>query len=50
MGAADPPAGDDVFAVSLRAKARADDELRSSGLRWTIVAPDTSPRTPARGA
>jgi uncharacterized protein YbjT (DUF2867 family) len=39
MGAADPPAGDDTFMVYLRAKARADDELRASGLEWTVVRP-----------
>ena len=39
MGAASPPAGDEVFAVYLRAKARADAELRRSGLDWTVVRP-----------
>src|SRR3954470_7346157 len=39
MGAADPPPGDEVFAVYLQAKARADDELRASGLDFTIVRP-----------
>ena len=39
MGAADPPQGDETFAVYLRAKARADDELRASGLDFTVVRP-----------
>jgi uncharacterized protein YbjT (DUF2867 family) len=39
MGAADPPGGDETFQVYLRAKARADDELRASGLDYTVVRP-----------
>ena len=39
MGAASPPAGDEGFAVYLRAKARADEELQRSGLDWTVVRP-----------
>jgi len=41
MGAGDPPtdADDDVFSVYLRAKARADAELRAAGLDHTIVRP-----------
>jgi nucleoside-diphosphate-sugar epimerase len=39
MGAASPPEGDEVFAVYLRAKARADEELRQSDLDWTVVRP-----------
>ncbi len=39
MGAHDPPEGDDVFSVYLRAKARADRELMDSGLQWTVVRP-----------
>lgn len=39
MGTADPPSGDDVFSVYLRAKARADEALMASGLHWTIVRP-----------
>lgn len=39
MGAASPPEGDDVYSVYQRAKARADEELRASGLDWTIVRP-----------
>jgi uncharacterized protein YbjT (DUF2867 family) len=40
MGAADPPAeGGDVFGEYLRAKGKADAELRASGLESTIVRP-----------
>lgn len=39
MGAADPPDGDDVFEVYLRAKAAADRELMASDLDWTVVRP-----------
>lgn len=39
MGAGDPPDGDEVFAVYLRAKARADEELMASDLDWTVVRP-----------
>lgn len=38
-GPDDPPEGDDVFAVYLRAKATADAELRAAGLHHTIVRP-----------
>ena len=39
VGTDDPPEGDDVFAVYLRAKARADAEVRAAGLDHTIVRP-----------
>ena len=39
IGADDPPGGDDVFAVYLRAKGRADADLRTAGLDHTIVRP-----------
>lgn len=39
MGAGDPPEGDEGFAVYLQAKAAADEALRESDLRWTIVRP-----------
>ena len=39
MGTDDPPAGDDVFSVYLRAKARADAAVMDSDLAWTIVRP-----------
>ncbi len=39
VGTDDPPDGEDVFAVYLRAKARAEAELRAAGLDHTIVRP-----------
>jgi uncharacterized protein YbjT (DUF2867 family) len=39
MGADSPPSDDDVFSIYLRARARADEELRQSGLDWTIARP-----------
>ena len=39
VGAEDPPAGDDVFSVYLRAKAEADRAVKASGREWTIVRP-----------
>ncbi|HWC10818.1 MAG TPA: NAD(P)H-binding protein [Acidimicrobiales bacterium] len=39
VGNDDPPDGDDVFAVYLRAKARAEVELRAAALDHTIVRP-----------
>ena len=39
MGIDEPPDGDDVFSVYLRAKAKADEELMASGLAWTVVRP-----------
>jgi uncharacterized protein YbjT (DUF2867 family) len=49
MGAADPPQGDEVFAVYLRAKADADRALRASRLRWTIVRPGALTDEPGGG-
>ena len=49
MGTRQPPDGDDVFAVYLRAKARADEELRASGLDWTIVRPGRLTDEPGTG-
>jgi len=49
MGAADPPEGDDTFQVYLRAKARADDELRGSGLEYTVVRPGMLTDDPPTG-
>ena len=47
---ADPGAeGDDTFAVYLRAKGRADEELRSSGLDYSIVRPTLLTDEPASG-
>jgi uncharacterized protein YbjT (DUF2867 family) len=39
IGAEDPPDGDDVFSVYLRAKAEADSALMASDRSWTIVRP-----------
>ena len=39
MGTDDPPEGEDVFSVYLRAKARADRALIASDTDWTIVRP-----------
>jgi uncharacterized protein YbjT (DUF2867 family) len=50
MGTDDPPSGDDVFSVYLRAKARADDELMASDLDWTVVRPGRLTDDPAAGA
>jgi uncharacterized protein YbjT (DUF2867 family) len=39
VGAEDPPDGDDVFSVYLRAKAEADRVLKASDRAWRIVRP-----------
>jgi uncharacterized protein YbjT (DUF2867 family) len=39
MGTDEPPDGDDVFSVYLRAKARADRAVMDSDLAWTVVRP-----------
>ncbi len=39
VGAEDPPDGDDVFSVYLRAKAQADAALMATERDWTIVRP-----------
>jgi nucleoside-diphosphate-sugar epimerase len=39
VGAEDPPAGDDVFSVYLRAKAEADQAVQASDREWLIVRP-----------
>jgi nucleoside-diphosphate-sugar epimerase len=50
MGADSPPSDDDdVFSVYLRAKARADDELRASSLEWTIARPGLLTDDPGTG-
>ena len=49
MGAnADAP-GDDTFAVYLRAKGRADDAVRASGLDATVVRPGGLTNDPGTG-
>lgn len=49
IGAEDPPEGDDVFDVYLRAKAQADQELMASDRAWTIVRPVFLQDDPATG-
>ena len=49
VGAEAPPAGDDDFAVNLQAKAKADEELRASGLDYTIVRPGPLTDDPGSG-
>jgi uncharacterized protein YbjT (DUF2867 family) len=49
MGTRQPPGDDDVFSIYLRAKARADEELRASGLDWTIVCPGMLTDEPGTG-
>ena len=39
MGARDPEAGPEAMRPYLRAKAKADERLRESGLEWTIIRP-----------
>jgi uncharacterized protein YbjT (DUF2867 family) len=47
---ADPKAsGDDTFAAYLRAKGRADEELRNSGLDYTVVRPTSLTDDAGRG-
>ena len=49
MGVDAPPAGDDVFAVYLRAKAAAEADLRRRDLDWTILRPGGLTDEPAAG-
>lgn len=50
IGAGDPPSqGGDVFGEYLRAKAKADEELRASGLEYTIVRPGGLTDEPGTG-
>lgn len=39
VGAEDPPGGDEVFEIYLRAKAEADGGIQASDREWTIVRP-----------
>jgi nucleoside-diphosphate-sugar epimerase len=48
-GAENPPDGDDVFSVYLRAKAQADAAVRSSDREWTIVRPGRLTDAPGTG-
>jgi uncharacterized protein YbjT (DUF2867 family) len=49
IGAESPPAGDEVFAVYLRAKAEADAAVAASDLDWTIVRPGRLTTDPGTG-
>jgi nucleoside-diphosphate-sugar epimerase len=49
VGAENPPDGDDVFGVYLRAKADADRAVAASDLAWTIVRPGLLTDDPAGG-
>lgn len=49
MGTDDPPGGDDVFSVYLRAKARADQQLTVSDRAWTVVRPGRLTDDPGTG-
>lgn len=49
MGADDPPQGDEVFAVYLRAKARADQAVMDSDRAWTVVRPGGLTDDPGTG-
>ena len=49
IGAEEPPDGDDVFSVYLRAKAQADAALAASDRAWTIVRPGFLTDEPGTG-
>jgi uncharacterized protein YbjT (DUF2867 family) len=49
VGAEDPPAGEEVFEVYLRAKAEADEALAASDRDWTIVRPGGLTDDPGTG-
>lgn len=49
VGAENPPAGDDVFSIYLRAKAEADRALTASDRAWTIVRPGRLTDDPGTG-
>lgn len=49
IGAENPPGGDDVFSVYLRAKAEADRALMRSDRAWTIVRPVSLTDDPGAG-
>lgn len=49
VGAENPPEGDDVFSVYLRAKAQADEALQASNREWTIVRPGRLTDGPGSG-
>jgi uncharacterized protein YbjT (DUF2867 family) len=49
IGAEQPPDGDDVFSVYVRAKAQADAAVAASDRAWTIVRPGSLTDEPATG-
>lgn len=49
VGAENPPEGDDVFSVYLRAKAEADAAVQASHREWTIVRPGSLSDEPGTG-
>jgi nucleoside-diphosphate-sugar epimerase len=49
VGAENPPTGDDVFSVYLRAKAEADAAVQASDRDWTIVRPGRLTDDPGTG-
>jgi len=49
VGAENPPDGDDVFSVYLRAKAEADQAVAASDRAWTIVRPGRLTDDPGTG-
>jgi nucleoside-diphosphate-sugar epimerase len=49
LGAENPPAGDDVFSVYLRAKAEADAAVQASDREWVIVRPGRLTERPGSG-
>ena len=49
VGAENPPEGDDVFSVYLRAKAEADAAVQASTREWTIVRPGSLNDEPGTG-
>ena len=49
IGAENPPDGDDVFSVYLRAKAEADQALMQSDREWTVVRPGALTDEPGAG-
>ena len=49
IGAENPPDGDDVFSVYLRAKAAADEAVQASDRQWTVVRPGRLTDEPGTG-
>jgi nucleoside-diphosphate-sugar epimerase len=49
IGAEDPPSGDEVFSVYLRAKAEADAAVMATDREWTIVRPGALTADPGTG-